>query len=416
MALIAVFAGGVAPQAHARSPLPQCGDNLDNDADGRIDYPAEPGCASPTGTSELDPATARECSDGIDNDEDGKVDFPVDAGCSRAQDDRESSDPVTQCSDGLDNDGDGRIDFPADPGCIAASDNSETDRACANGLDDDADGWSDFPLDWGCGVPVLVNNPAGPNQADDDEVDPPQCDDGRDNDGDGNVDWQQDPDCHGQASGTSEAPPPQCSDGLDNDGDGLVDFPLDPGCSFAGDDDEADPRAPRAPQCSDGLDNDGDGSVDLADPGCSSPADDDEADPPAAPAALRAASAPDGARRGRPLLTPFPVVRLRGRTDPRGVRVTLLTVRAPALSNVSVYCAGPACPRRRATLRAGRRIVRVRAFERRLRGGTTLKIYVTKSGYLGKYTRFRILRGRVPMRIDRCAWMPGMRPGGCAAP
>src|SRR5262249_19509662 len=33
-------------------------------------------------------------------------------------------------------------------------------------------------------------------------------------------------------------PPPQCSDGVDNDGDGLIDFPQDPGCFGADDDDE----------------------------------------------------------------------------------------------------------------------------------------------------------------------------------
>jgi hypothetical protein len=33
---------------------------------------------------------------------------------------------------------------------------------------------------------------------------------------------------------------PQCSDGVDNDGDGKVDFGNDPGCSSAGDDSEAD--------------------------------------------------------------------------------------------------------------------------------------------------------------------------------
>lgn len=35
-------------------------------------------------------------------------------------------------------------------------------------------------------------------------------------------------------------PSPQCSDGADNDGDGKVDFPNDPGCSSATDDDETD--------------------------------------------------------------------------------------------------------------------------------------------------------------------------------
>lgn len=40
------------------------------------------------------------------------------------------------------------------------------------------------------------------------------------------------------------APPPksQCSDGIDNDGDGLIDYPEDPGCSSPSDDDESNPR------------------------------------------------------------------------------------------------------------------------------------------------------------------------------
>ena len=39
---------------------------------------------------------------------------------------------------------------------------------------------------------------------------------------------------------SSGAPDPECSDGADNDGDGLIDFPNDPGCSSANDDSEAD--------------------------------------------------------------------------------------------------------------------------------------------------------------------------------
>lgn len=35
-------------------------------------------------------------------------------------------------------------------------------------------------------------------------------------------------------------PPPECSDGLDNDGDGLIDFPDDPGCSDENDNSEVD--------------------------------------------------------------------------------------------------------------------------------------------------------------------------------
>lgn len=38
----------------------------------------------------------------------------------------------------------------------------------------------------------------------------------------------------------TQPPPPQCSDGVDNDGDGEVDHPNDPGCQSATDDDETD--------------------------------------------------------------------------------------------------------------------------------------------------------------------------------
>lgn len=48
-------------------------------------------------------------------------------------------------------------------------------------------------------------------------------------------------------------PGPQCYDGQDNDGDGLIDYPDDPGCSSQSDDDETDP-AP-APYCGDGSCN-----------------------------------------------------------------------------------------------------------------------------------------------------------------
>jgi len=70
-------------------------------------------------------------------------------------------------------------------------------------------------------------------------------------------------------------PAPECSDGRDNDGDGKIDFdggasanhgvalgPPDPGCPFS----EA---TTEKPQCDDGIDNDGNGPIDFADPKCS---------------------------------------------------------------------------------------------------------------------------------------------------
>jgi hypothetical protein len=46
-----------------------CGDGLDNDGDGLVDFPADPGCASSRWTE------SPRCDDGLDNDDDGKVDW-----------------------------------------------------------------------------------------------------------------------------------------------------------------------------------------------------------------------------------------------------------------------------------------------------------------------------------------------------
>jgi MYXO-CTERM domain-containing protein/uncharacterized repeat protein (TIGR01451 family) len=128
------------------SGTPACSDGKDNDGDGKIDFPADPGCTSP---SDNDEAEIPQCSDGLDNDGDGLVDYPNDPGCSSYLDATEGGNPA--CSDGLDNDGDGKVDFPADPGCSSASDINESDiPACADGLDDDGDGMIDFPFDPGC--------------------------------------------------------------------------------------------------------------------------------------------------------------------------------------------------------------------------------------------------------------------------
>jgi PKD repeat protein len=54
----------------------ECSDALDNDGDGLIDFPADPGCAFPSSDVE-----APACDDGIDNEGDGKTDYPEDDEC-----------------------------------------------------------------------------------------------------------------------------------------------------------------------------------------------------------------------------------------------------------------------------------------------------------------------------------------------
>jgi hypothetical protein len=81
--------------------------------------------------------------------------------------------PVTDCSDGTDNDADGSIDHPADVGCFASSDETETDLV-------------DFSETESASVPPPVFLPPRRRAI---------CDDGRDNDFDGLIDWPSDPGC-----------------------------------------------------------------------------------------------------------------------------------------------------------------------------------------------------------------------------
>ncbi len=111
------------------------------------------------------------CSDGLDNDGDGLVDFPEDPGCVSDTDETEESDPSPQCRDGRDNDNDGFTDYPSDPGCTAPNQDDEVDDCpsgpncpeCGNGKDDDMNGSTDYPDDPGCTAAAdnteLINNP-----------------------------------------------------------------------------------------------------------------------------------------------------------------------------------------------------------------------------------------------------------------
>ncbi len=99
------------------------------------------------------------CLNGIDDDGDGNIDFPADPGCSDALDDAERSASLA-CDDGIDNDGDGMIDWPSDPGCRDLAISLE-DPACQDGIDNDGDGSVDF--DGGAsrngGVPLAAPDP-----------------------------------------------------------------------------------------------------------------------------------------------------------------------------------------------------------------------------------------------------------------
>ena len=125
---------------------------------------------------------------------------------------------------------------------------------------------------------------------------------------------------------------------------------------------------------------------------------------------------------GPRLLSPFPIVRIAGRITRSGTRVRLLRVSAPLGSTISVRCQGRGCPFRKQVRRTppGLRsqtsvALRVRRLERLLLPGVRVRIFVTKAGAIGKYTKFRFRGGKAPVRTDRCL-LPGVwTPAQCPA-
>lgn len=157
---------------------------------------------------------------------------------------------------------------------------------CSDGLDNDGDGQTDYPNDPDC-FDSMDDNEDGPGSGGAFDSARPsafasECSDGRDNDGNGLIDWPDDPGCASAYQGTegTPSPPPECSDGIDNDGNGLIDYPADPGCTSAANNQESLALKNQVPACSDSVDSDGDGFIDFpADPGCESPFDVDEDGP-----------------------------------------------------------------------------------------------------------------------------------------
>lgn len=76
-------------QTRMQCAKPVCSDGVDDDADGKIDYPLDPGCATPADDTETDEcsttppgASCPKCSNGIDDDADTLIDYPADPECS----------------------------------------------------------------------------------------------------------------------------------------------------------------------------------------------------------------------------------------------------------------------------------------------------------------------------------------------
>jgi PKD repeat protein len=117
------------------------------------------------------------------------------------------------------------------------------------------------------------------------------------------------------------------------------------------------------------------------------------------------------AKRGH--LQPEPDVRLSALIYRNGTRIQVLGVRGPRGALVTVRCSGKGCPvkQRRKTIKKGP--VRFHNFERFLRPGIRLQIFVTKKGKIGDYTSYKIRRGKAPKRVNRCVSGARLRPVGC---
>jgi hypothetical protein len=304
---------------------PVCSDGRDDDDDGKIDYPLDPGCNAPGDATEDDECpdgpSCPQCANGDDDDNDGQIDFPQDTGCLAAsqlvEGCNDEHDPIGQILGGTTtgNTATAQNDLAPPAGCSFGTGGPELlymiqlpvavqsmqvdtlgsggldtvvyleDGSCSGnfyGCDDDGGPWpnDDYssifttgPLNPGtyavvvdsysefgagqfnlhvlglvapgaaCTDPMFASGAlgcGGGSVCDGSTCVPPLCNDGLDNDGDGNTDYPNDPGCDAILDDNeSDSCPgvgcPVCGNDGDDDGDGLIDYPADFNCAAASD-------------------------------------------------------------------------------------------------------------------------------------------------------------------------------------
>jgi len=112
-------------------------------------------------------------------------------------------------------------------------------------------------------------------------------------------------------------------------------------------------------------------------------------------------------------LRPWPNIRFNGTILSAGTRVKILSVRAPRGALVRVGCRGKGCPVKQRRKRIKKGSVRFRNFERFLRAGVRLEIYIRKPGVIGRYKQYTIRAGTGPRAVDRCLKPGKKRPVRC---
>ena len=108
-------------------------------------------------------------------------------------------------------------------------------------------------------------------------------------------------------------------------------------------------------------------------------------------------------------LRPDPDIHFTGVLLSSGTRVQSLEVRAPRGALVTVRCKGKTCGVKQRRKRIKKGAVRFKTYERFLRAGVRLEVFIAKTGKIGEYRRYTI-RGhnRSPTRVVRC--LNGMKP------
>jgi PKD repeat protein len=96
-----------------------------------------------------------------------------------------------------------------------------------------------------------------------------------------------------------------------------------------------------------------------------------------------------------------------------GMRVEYLNIRGPKAALVTVACRGRGCPVKQRRKRIKRRTVSFQSYERFLRAGVKLEIFIRKQGSIGAYRAYKIRAGKRPKRTDRCLEPNKPRPVRC---
>jgi hypothetical protein len=120
-------------------------------------------------------------------------------------------------------------------------------------------------------------------------------------------------------------------------------------------------------------------------------------------------------------MRPFPSVRIVTTRSGARLHLKTLTVEAPVGATVTVACKGKGCPVRSLSRLVARPKVKTAGLpaltfprlQRALPAGVALEIRVTEPGRIGKFTRFTIRKGKLPLRADACVNATEPKPVPC---